>query len=111
MKKVQTGPHSYRWEREPGDTRELLSSYVERFTMTDWFIDYFPTVLIVTAAVLIFGLIGFIVYDNVFVDHTYFDLRTDQWVCMHEQPTTTYVMSGKVMIPITTRYCTQYNKR
>lgn len=42
-------------------------------------------------------------------------LRDDRWECSaaHVSTTTTYVLTGKVMVPITTenRVCDQYNRR
>lgn len=88
--------------------------------MIDWLMDFFmdkvmPIFILGIMVFIILGVpvVGYGLYRS--SQSPTFSLRKDEWACTRSEPrtTTTYVMSGKVMVPITTttRHCTQWSEQ
>lgn len=78
----------------------------------DWIMEHvFPWFFIIVFIVG-FSLLGYIVWKP--LQSPTFSLHKSEWVCtdMQTAPFTTYMLSGKVMIPITTykHECYQWSK-
>lgn len=82
----------------------------------DWLMDHVMPWIInvgIVLIVLLFVLAPFAIYAEYKAEK--FSLKKDEWSCTAsvERPTTTYIQSGNVMVPITTysKHCTQWSER
>lgn len=71
----------------------------------DWTMDHVVGWLLIGITVFVVGAIGALIYYGYQDSHSpTISLKKSEWTCTHSHrvTTTTYVMSGKVIVPITT---------
>lgn len=82
----------------------------------DWLLDHVMPWLMsaaIVAVVLFVVALPFLIYADYKAER--FALRKDEWLCSAsvERPSTTYIQSGSVLVPITTysKHCTQWTEK
>lgn len=85
------------------------------YDLTEWLIDWFGALLVPSLCILIPLIvvgIGYAIYAS--SNSETFTLKKSEWQCIATEPrtVTTYIQSGKILVPITTTYdeCTQYKR-
>ena len=81
----------------------------------EWFGEMIPVFLVLGGGFFLFIILPFLFYGLYLESKSpTFTLKKDEWTITHShtEPVTTYIMSGKVMIPITTwkEIPDQYNR-
>ena len=87
--------------------------------LMEWFMEHVGGWLLILAGLFAAVLLGVLVYGaylEIFgPPETKITLIKSEWACTgsHNVPITTYVQSGKVMVPITSNHleCTQWSKQ
>jgi hypothetical protein len=87
------------------------------FDILDWCMEHLvlPVIIALIVALVFVGLpaLGYALWKD--AHSPTFTLKKNEWACTqsHERPITTYVQSGKVLIPITSyeRVCDTYERR
>lgn len=70
--------------------------------------DRLITVILIALMLSTAAVIGYIIYDS--ATAVYISIRKDEFTCTASHKMTTFVMSGKIMIPLTRVVCDVYNR-